>query len=75
MLIKKIKQERVETIVMDLCKNAMSEKDRVRDISNIGLKTVISQLPLVSGDLTRNICECIAVELIKAVKSVSTILR
>ncbi|KAF2879367.1 hypothetical protein ILUMI_26814 [Ignelater luminosus] len=67
-LIKKIKHERVETIVMDLCKNAMSEKDRIRDISNIGLKTVISQLPLASGDLTRNICECIVIELVKAVK-------
>lgn len=41
----KVKEYQVETIVDTLCTNMLSDKEQLRDISSIGLKTVISELP------------------------------
>lgn len=44
-LVGKVKEYQVETIVDTLCTNMLSDKEQLRDISSIGLKTVISELP------------------------------
>nr|CAG4640607.1 EOG090X00HY [Eulimnadia texana] len=45
-LVTKVKDVQVDTIVEHLCTNMSSEKEQLRDISSIGLKTVIGELPL-----------------------------
>jgi len=44
-LVNKVKENQVETIVDSLCGNMMSNVEQLRDISSIGLKTVIAELP------------------------------
>lgn len=41
----KVKEYQVETIVDALCANLRSDKEQLRDIAGIGLKTVLSELP------------------------------
>lgn len=65
-----MKEYQVETIVDSLCANMISEKEQLRDISSIGLKTVISELPLVSNSLAANICKRITGRLSSAVEKV-----
>lgn len=48
-LVNKVKEYQVEMIVESLCNNMVSEKEQLRDISSIGLKTVINELPAVGG--------------------------
>ncbi|KAL1115704.1 hypothetical protein AAG570_005994 [Ranatra chinensis] len=55
-LVMKVKEYQVETIVDSLCSNMVSDKEQLRDISSIGLKTVISELPLASAGLAANVC-------------------
>ncbi|XP_071441523.1 cullin-associated NEDD8-dissociated protein 1 [Hetaerina americana] len=55
-LVNKVKEFQVETMVDVLCINMVSEREQLRDISSIGLKTVIGELPLASGPLAANIC-------------------
>ena len=44
----KVKEYQVETIVDALCANMQSDKEQLRDIAGIGLKTVLSELPTVA---------------------------
>lgn len=44
-LVGKVKECQVETIVDALCANMRSDKEQLRDIAGIGLKTVLSELP------------------------------
>lgn len=44
-------------MVDTLCNNMVSEKEQLRDISSIGLKTVISELPLGSSALAASVCK------------------
>uniref|UniRef100_A0A8C9U0K0 Cullin-associated and neddylation-dissociated 2 (putative) n=1 Tax=Scleropages formosus TaxID=113540 RepID=A0A8C9U0K0_SCLFO len=44
-LVNKVKEYQVETMVDTLCSNMMSEKEPLRDISSMGLKTIIAELP------------------------------
>ena len=48
-LVSKVKENQVETIVDTLCTNMLSDKEQLRDISSIGLKTVIGELPPASS--------------------------
>uniref|UniRef100_A0A7N6ACR5 TATA-binding protein interacting (TIP20) domain-containing protein n=1 Tax=Anabas testudineus TaxID=64144 RepID=A0A7N6ACR5_ANATE len=48
-LVSKVKEPQVETMVDTLCSNMMSDKEQLRDISSMGLKTVIAELPLPSS--------------------------
>ncbi|KTG39346.1 hypothetical protein cypCar_00005068 [Cyprinus carpio] len=50
-LVSKVKEYQVETIVDTLCTNMLSDKEQLRDISSIGLKTVIGELPPASSGL------------------------
>jgi hypothetical protein len=47
--VSKVKEYQVETIVDTLCTNMLSDKEQLRDISSIGLKTVIGELPPASS--------------------------
>lgn len=44
-LVGKVKEYQVENIVDTLCANMRSDKEQLRDIAGIGLKTVLSELP------------------------------
>lgn len=44
-LVGKVKEYQVETMVDTLCSNMVSDKEQLRDISSMGLKTVIAELP------------------------------
>ena len=48
-LVSQVKEYQVETIVDTLCTNMLSDKEQLRDISSIGLKTVIGELPPASS--------------------------
>ena len=54
-LVSKVKEYQVETIVDTLCTNMLSDKEQLRDISSIGLKTVIGELPPASSGKNTNI--------------------
>ncbi|TKS71422.1 Cullin-associated NEDD8-dissociated protein 1 [Collichthys lucidus] len=67
-LVSKVKEPQVETMVDTLCSNMMSDKEQLRDISSMGLKTVIAELPLTSSglNLTVGVCKKITSQLIGA---------
>ncbi|XP_014246740.1 cullin-associated NEDD8-dissociated protein 1 isoform X2 [Cimex lectularius] len=67
-LVNKVKEYQVETIVDSLCSNMVSDKEQLRDISSIGLKTVISELPLASNVLAANVCKRITGKLSSAIE-------
>uniref|UniRef100_A0A8C7FAJ0 Cullin-associated and neddylation-dissociated 2 (putative) n=1 Tax=Oncorhynchus kisutch TaxID=8019 RepID=A0A8C7FAJ0_ONCKI len=48
-LVRKVKEYQVEIMVDTLCSNMMSDKEQLRDISSMGLKTVIAELPPCSA--------------------------
>jgi len=66
-LVNKVKEFQVETIVETLCSNMLSDKEQLRDISSIGLKTVISELPSASTALIASICKKITGRLTSAI--------
>ncbi|XP_044156534.1 cullin-associated NEDD8-dissociated protein 1-like isoform X1 [Bufo gargarizans] len=68
-LVGKVKEHQVETIVDTLCSNMLSEKEQLRDICSIGLKTVISELPAASSgsSLAANVCRKITGQLTAAI--------
>jgi len=66
-LVNKVKEFQVEGIVEALCTNMLSEKEQLRDISSIGLKTVINELPPSSTTLAANICKKITGRLTSAI--------
>ncbi|XP_035244264.1 cullin-associated NEDD8-dissociated protein 2 [Anguilla anguilla] len=67
-LVSKVKDYQVETMVDTLCSNMMSEKEQLRDISSMGLKTVIAELPSSSAGqtLTASVCKKITSQLMGA---------
>ncbi|RZB66666.1 cullin-associated NEDD8-dissociated protein 1 [Asbolus verrucosus] len=67
-LVNKVKEFQVETIVEALCSNMVSDKEQLRDISSIGLKTVIAELPQAPGGLSGNICKRITGRLTTAIE-------
>uniref|UniRef100_A0A669BY33 TATA-binding protein interacting (TIP20) domain-containing protein n=1 Tax=Oreochromis niloticus TaxID=8128 RepID=A0A669BY33_ORENI len=60
-LVSKVKEPQVETMVDVLCSNMTSDKEQLRDISSMGLKTVIAELPLTSSG---SVCKKITSQLI-----------
>jgi len=66
-LVSKVKEFQVETIVDTLCSNMLSDKEQLRDISSIGLKTVITELPQSSTTLAASICKKITTRLTNAI--------
>lgn len=72
-LVNKVKEYQVEGIVDTLCANMLSDTEQLRDISSIGLKTVISELPLGSNTLAANVCKKITGKLSSAIEKVNWI--
>ncbi|NXG71728.1 CAND1 protein, partial [Baryphthengus martii] len=68
-LVGKVKEYQVETVVDTLCTNMLSDKEQLRDISSIGLKTVISELPpaAAGSTMTANVCKKITAQLTGAI--------
>ena len=56
-LVGKVKDYQVESIVDHLCNNMVGDKEQLRDISSIGLKTVINELPLTTPALAASVCK------------------
>ncbi|XP_044740859.1 cullin-associated NEDD8-dissociated protein 1 isoform X2 [Chrysoperla carnea] len=67
-LVNKVKEFQVETIVDTLCTNMVSDKEQLRDISSIGLKTVICELPSNNHNLVANVCRRITGRLSTAIE-------
>lgn len=67
-LVNKVKEAQVGTIVDSLCSNMISSNEQLRDISSIGLKIVISELPQTSNTLAPYICEKITEKLSRAIE-------
>lgn len=70
-LVNKVKENQVETIVDALCTNMISENEQLRDICSIGLKTVISELPITNTYLAANVCRRITGKLTSAIEKVN----
>jgi len=70
-LVNKVKENQVETIVDALCTNMISENEQLRDICSIGLKTVISEVPITNIPLAANVCRRITGKLTSAIEKVS----
>lgn len=70
-LVNKVKDYQVETIVDALCTNMVSDKEQLRDISSIGLKTVISELPVGCSALVANVCRRVTNKLSSAIEKVN----
>ncbi|VVC31483.1 Hypothetical protein CINCED_3A016263 [Cinara cedri] len=67
-LVNKVKENQVETIVDALCTNMISDNEQLRDICSIGLKTVISELPITNTPLAANVCRRITGKLTSAIE-------
>lgn len=67
-LVNKVKEGQVEMIVDSLCGNMISNNEQLRDISSIGLKTVISELPPTPNTLAPNVCQRITGKLSGAIE-------
>jgi cullin-associated NEDD8-dissociated protein 1 len=66
-----VKENQVETIVDSLCANMVSNNEQLRDISSIGLKKVISELPPTTqstNSLASNVCQRITGKLSSAIE-------
>ncbi|KAM8915567.1 cullin-associated NEDD8-dissociated protein 1-like isoform 1-T2 [Spinachia spinachia] len=74
-LVSKVKEPQVETMVDTLCSNMTSDKEPLRDISSMGLKMVIAELPLSSSglSLTVSMCKKIASQLIAALEKLEDV--
>ncbi|KAL1492929.1 hypothetical protein ABEB36_011093 [Hypothenemus hampei] len=67
-LINKVKEYQVDTIVEALCINMVCDKEQLRDISSIGLKTVIAELPQALMGMSGTICKRITSRLTTAIE-------
>ena len=67
-LVTKVKEHQVETIVEALCSNMLSDKEQLKDISSIGLKTVITQLPMTSSQTSSSIVKKITSRLLNTIQ-------
>lgn len=70
-VVNRVKEMQVEMIVDSLCTNMVSNDEQLRDISSIGLKTVISEMPQNSNSLAPNVCQRITGKLSTAIEKVS----
>lgn len=69
--MKKVKEFQIEAVVSALCANMASENEQLRDISSIGLKTVINELPLTSNSLVEAVCKNITQRISSVILKVS----
>jgi len=72
-LVCKVKDTQVEAIVDHLCNNMVGEKEQLRDISSIGLKTVINELPMTTTSLAASVCKAMTGRLSAAISQQSDV--
>ena len=72
-LVGKVKDYQVEAIVENLCTNMVGDKEQLRDISSIGLKTVISELPMTTPSLAASVCKTMVGRLGSAISQQSDV--
>ena len=65
--MKKIKDSQTEVVINALCSNMFSDVERLRDISSVGLKTVIVELPRTSPVISSNASKNITGKLVSAI--------
>jgi len=70
-LVAKVKEHQVDIIVETLCTNMLSDREQLKDISSIGLKTVINQLPAVPNQTSSSIVKKITTRLLNAIQKVA----
>jgi len=63
----------VDNIVETLCANMLSSDEVLKETSSIGLKTVISEIPIEAGYLISAVCKKITGRLINAVMQVNVV--
>ena len=66
-LITKVKEAQVDSIVETLCSNMLSQDEILKETSSIGLKTVISEIPIDAHNFISAVCKKITGRLINAV--------
>ena len=66
--MKKIKDSQIEVVINSLCTNMFSESERLRDISSVGLKTVIGELPRTTQTVATNASRNITGKMVDAIK-------
>jgi len=66
-LVAKLKEYQTDLIVDQLCSNMLSDSEQLRDISSIGLKTVVQELPQTNMVLVGNVCKKITDRLTRAI--------
>ena len=66
-LVKKIKDSQIEVIINALCSNMFSDSERLRDISSVGLKTVIAELPRTTPAVATNASRNITSRMVEAI--------
>lgn len=71
-LVKKVKEFQIEQVVTTLCTNMASQDEQLRDISSIGLKTVINELPVTSTSLVEAVCKNITQRISSVILKVRT---
>lgn len=70
-LVRKIRDTHIETIVNTLATKMFSDSERLRDISSVGLKTVIGELSHLSSQVTASVSRTITRKLLMAFKNPS----
>lgn len=66
-LVNKVKEFHVYSIVESLCDHMVSDREQLRDMSSLALKTVINELPASSTALVANICKRVTDRLSEAI--------
>jgi len=65
--VRKIKDNQIEVVVNTLCSNMFSDSEKLRDISSVGLKTVIAELPGTTQTVATNASRNITGKLVDAI--------
>ncbi len=73
--MKKVRDGQIEVIINSLCSNMFSDSERLRDISSVGLKTVIGELSRTTVTVATNASRNITGKMVDAIRRpVSTLL-
>ena len=71
-LVKKVQEAQLQQIVDTLCAYVSQEKEDLREIASIGLKTVIVQVP-ANSVIAVNVCKRLVPRLLSQLESVSNV--
>lgn len=66
-LVNKVKEFHIHNIVDSLCDHMLSEREQLRDMSSLALKTVINELPTNATNLVSTICKRVTDRLSEAI--------